>query len=159
MPQAIHLATLAYRRSKNQADADAGEWSFQAPPLIDSRYWVADGGTVRAMTAPEQTAKDAADALAERDAARAEATELATRVDGMATELRALIATCNRRDNYLTNRVIELQAALLAVQSSGGNAGTRLDGMPTAYLPTATRDRPAAIQAYLEDVAAGEGDL
>ena len=55
-----------------------------------------------------------------------------------ALELRALVELLNKRDNYLTNRIIELQDALALVKSTGGTAANRLNALPNNYLATNT---------------------
>jgi hypothetical protein len=73
--------------------------------------------------------------------------------------VRALIELFNQRDNYLTNRIAELQTALIALQASGGQAGDRLDGLPTSYLATVTRSKANAVQDYKDDVTAGNQNI
>lgn len=74
------------------------------------------------------------------------------------TRDRALIGTLNKRINWLTNRVIELQEDLQAIKGSSGPANAIRDAIRPGYSATATRPRPDAIQAFKDDVNAGEGD-
>ena len=66
--------------------------------------------------------------------------------------LRAQIELHNKRINYALNRIIELQSAFLALQSSGGNANSRLNALPTSYLATNTRTKAEAVTAYKDDL-------
>ena len=75
-----------------------------------------------------------------------------------ALELRALVELLNKRDNYLTNRIIELQDALALVKSTGGNAAVRLNTLPNNYLATNTRSRADAIQDLKDLVEAGDAN-
>ena len=72
--------------------------------------------------------------------------------------IRALIELFNKRDNFLTNRIKELQDTLLALQSAGGTPPNRLNGLPTSYMGTQTRLRADAIQDYTDDIEAGGSD-
>jgi hypothetical protein len=76
--------------------------------------------------------------------------------DGL--EMRALIELLNKRDNYLTNRITQLQNVLETVKSTGGTAANRLDTLPNNYLATSTRDRAEAIQDYKDLIANGDAD-
>lgn len=56
MPNAIHLTSHIVARSKNESAPDAADWSFQAEPAVDSKYWVTDNGSIREMTTAEKDA-------------------------------------------------------------------------------------------------------
>ena len=47
--------------------------------------------------------------------------------------VRALIELLNKRDNFLTNRIIELQDALEALKASSGTPNSRINGLPDNY--------------------------
>ena len=103
-----------------------------------------------ALTAQEITDRDDAiynDLVTEADAPLVDGAE--------GVRFRALVELFNKRDNYLVNRISELQDALVALQGSGGNAGTRLDALPASYLATSTRTKAAAISDYKADIEAG----
>jgi len=72
---------------------------------------------------------------------------------------RIAIDMLNKRDNFLTNRIKELQDALIELQSSVGNAATRLDSLPTSYSATQTRPRVDVRQAFIDGEATGEGEI
>ncbi|REK56938.1 MAG: hypothetical protein DWQ49_09530 [Bacteroidetes bacterium] len=72
--------------------------------------------------------------------------------------VRALIELLNRRDNYLVNRIEELQNALIALQASVGTPATRLDSLPSSYLSTETRNKTEAITTYKGIVNSGDVD-
>ncbi|MGI9294513.1 MAG: hypothetical protein ACR2PS_11080 [Pseudomonadales bacterium] len=75
-----------------------------------------------------------------------------------ALEMRALIELMSKRDNYLTNRIIELQDALTAIKNSSGAASGIRDAIPASFMSTNTRVRRDAIQAYKDLIAAGDAD-
>ena len=152
-----------YRTSVHTPDFPAGTW-FIDPDIsgvaaVPTKYWqrpLAD--PVVEMTQPEKDAVDAAEAAALTQANRDVAVGLPDELSGDGVRVRALIELLNKRDNYLVNRVAELQGALVALQSSGGNAGARLDGLPASYLATATRPKADAVQDYKDDINAGNQD-
>ena len=124
-------------------------------------YWILTGDIFTLM---DQSARDAADAaieaqllLDERNTAIIAPYEVY--VDDIAgIQLRALFEVFNKRDNYLVTRIAQLQIALTDLQSSSGNAATRLDGLPVNYLPTNTRTRFDAIRDYKDDIDSGGAD-
>lgn len=71
---------------------------------------------------------------------------------------RALIDLLNKRDNFLANRIIQLQDTLIALQASSGTPASRLNGLPTNYAPTATRPRADAVQDYKDNIDTGNAD-
>lgn len=75
---------------------------------------------------------------------------------------RAEMAERNMRDNYLTTRIMELQAVVDAMLASSGqvqalrDAGLAARG--AAWSPTATRTRPAARASLKDAINNGAGD-
>jgi len=87
------------------------------------------------------------------------AIDIANEVNGDGVRVRALIELLNKRDNYLTNRVLELQARVQAMLSStGGVANMRTDGLAVSISETATRTKADAVQDYRDDIDAGNQD-
>ena len=76
----------------------------------------------------------------------------------LGVQARALIDLLNRRDNFLTNRIKELQDALVALQASTGTPASRINGLPASYLATQTRPRADAIQDYKDNIDTGDAD-
>lgn len=145
-----------YRRSVNDPDYDIADWIFN-PDLsavtgFGPQYWIVTGDVVTLMN---QAARDAVDAQAIADSIAAQTADLKTQVDGaspLGIDIRALIQNSNRRINYLTNRVEEIQTILSDVrdQTSGTQARQNIPG--TFPLATNTRTLPAAIADYKADV-------
>jgi len=69
--------------------------------------------------------------------------------------LRALIELLNKRDNFNTNRIIELQNILLDAKNSTGGVANLRAAIPASFLGTATRSKQDAINDYKADIAAG----
>jgi len=76
--------------------------------------------------------------------------------DGMSA--RSIIEIFNKRDNFLTTRIIELQDAMDAMKASVGAADAIRDAIPANFLPTATRPRNDAIQDYKDEISSGNAD-
>ena len=64
----------------------------------------------------------------------------------------------NQRDNYLINRVLQLQQAMDDMKASTGAADSIRDAIPATFLPTVTRPRNDAIQAYKDEIDSGNAD-
>ena len=71
---------------------------------------------------------------------------------------RALVELLNKRDNYLTNRIAELQSALDAAKASTGAVQNLRDALPASWLPTNTRSRPEAFADYDALIDSGTAD-
>ena len=118
-------------------------------PALDTAFaaYVADQVNIDAATA-------AAAVVTERNKAVGDPDEPGA--TGMRS--RALIALLNKRDNFLTNRVIELQDALAAMKATSGGIANLRGAIPGSFMPTATRTRANAIQDYKDDISAGNAD-
>ena len=118
-------------------------------PALDAAHaaYVADQANIDAATAQEITVAD-----------RGLAEDLpdSPLQDGMSS--RAIIEIFNKRDNFLTTRIIELQDALDAMKASVGAADAIRDAIPAIFLPTQTRPRNDAIQDYKDDISSGNAD-
>ncbi len=74
-------------------------------------------------------------------------------------EIRALIEVLNKRDNYLTNRIIELQNRVQAmIDSTGGVANMRTDGATVSISTTATRTKANTVTEYKSEINSGNAD-
>ena len=78
--------------------------------------------------------------------------------DAIDIKERALLLNANKRINWLTNRVLELQEDLQAIKASSGPVDNIRAAVRASYLATATRDLPGAIQDYKDDIDAGDAD-
>lgn len=106
----------------------------------------------------DQANIDAATAAAEQDKTRARAEILpdSEKSDGMSA--RSIIEIFNKRDNFLTTRILELQAAMDAMKASVGAADSIRNAIPANFLPTQTRPRNDAIQDYKDEISSGDAD-
>jgi hypothetical protein len=150
------------RFSVNTPDFPVADWiinpDLTAVAGFASIYWDIVGDNVVLVDQATRDARDAELASTELVDRRAQAAAKpdSTAVEGM--EVRALIELFNKRDNYLVNRIAELQAALDAVKASSGPADNIRNAIPASWLPTNTRPRPDAIQEYKDDINAGVAD-
>jgi len=82
-------------------------------------------------------------------------------VDG-ANELsvaqRAEMGERNKRDNYLVNRIIELQQALDAIKASSGPADNIRAAIPASWMATSTRARADARADLKAEINTGDSD-
>jgi thioesterase domain-containing protein len=124
-------------------------------------YWITQAFPDDTVTLMDQAARDAVDAQRAADklaADRAGAIALNTEEGSGGMHIRELFEVFNKRDNYMVNRIIELQNALVTLVQAAGNANARIDTLPASYLATATRTRQDAIQDYEDDINAGGAD-
>jgi len=131
------------------------------PATSELEVEAADQATLDAAFAAytaDQTNIDAATAEAAKVRQRNQA-EIAPDGEGSGgMSARALIAVLNQRDNFLTNRIIELQQAMDAMKASTGAVQNLRDAIPANFLPTAPRPRNDAIQDYKDEVSSGNAD-
>lgn len=171
MADVLNRTTKVYLQSVNTPDFDVADWiinpdlSLVLPQEPNSIYWNIVGDVVTEMTQPEKDAVNAAEATAQTATNRQRAVDalsVGSDVSSNITEgiqLRELIELFNKRDNYIINRIVEIQDALLLVESTGGNANNRLNtGLQSSYLATNTRTRAEAITDYTDDINAGGAD-
>lgn len=168
MANVIHRTTLEFRESVNTPDFPEPTWKhspnmsgvtgvsdiyWKAPPS-----WVGDVGPVE-MTQPEKDAVDAAAAAALVTTNRGSALDSVDTTEvPVGWVERATIAVFNQRDNYLVNRITELQGALDAVKASSGPADNIRSAIPATWLATNTRPRPDAVQDYKDEINSGGAD-
>ena len=105
---------------------------------------------------------------------RQQAKEVADDTTKVGMEVRALIETFNKRDNYLVNRIIELQNTVGAMINSVGNLQEMKDAGATAaavafpqtqatdatdhFQASATRPKSDAVQDYKDEIDSGGAD-
>ena len=106
----------------------------------------------------DQANIDAATAESKRavDRSTAEVLPDSEAQDGMSS--RSIIEIFNKRDNFLTTRIIELQDAMDAMKASVGAADSIRNAIPANFLPTNTRPRNDAIQDYKDEISSGDAD-
>ena len=164
MPTWIHRTDKRVLPSVAPADLPEPIGNYIEEPDLSAlsgvpvKYWLITGDTVEEMNPAEKAAVDAAIAaaiVADNRVINVAAPD-SPEFEGM--RVRALIQLMNKRDNYLVNRIIELQDALTALRNASGNAGARLDALPASYMASTTRARADAVQDYKDDVNAGVND-
>lgn len=169
MANVLHKTAVPvdYRESVNTPDFPEVDWfinpDISAVENVDKKYWARPlTDPVTEMTQAEKDVIDASEAAQAVDDARAEATapiaDDATSANGLGVRTRAEIEGRNKRDNYLVNRIIELQAALDAMKATSGNAQNIRDAIPASWMPTATRPRSDAIQDFRASINNGDVD-
>lgn len=152
-----------YRQSVDTSQFPPADWLINPDVSqvigVPSKYWA------RPLTDPvtemDQAAKDAVDIAAAAVITmgnRVFVTDETTAVEGEGVRVRALIELFNKRDNYLVNRIAELQAALDAMKASSGNTQALRDAIPGAWLATNTRSKANAVADYTADIDAGNQD-
>lgn len=129
----------------------------------EARYANIVGDLVTYMNVSERAAVDAADAAALLANNRTEASDIPDISSGIGLgergiNSRELFEVFNKRDNYLVNRVAELQAAFDAVKATTGPADNIRAAIPASWLATNTRTRAEAITDYKDDINAGNAD-
>lgn len=164
MADVLHRITLEFRRSVNEALPEYSDppW-LRNPDLgpvagVPLKYWKLTGDVLSEQDAAEKAATDAAEAAVLLAVNRADATAAPDGDDGIGFRVRELIELFNKRDNYLVNRVAEIQDALDAVKASSGPADNIRAAIPASWLATATRTRDDAVTDYKDDIAAGGAD-
>jgi hypothetical protein len=163
MADVVNRTTKQYLQSVNTPDFSPAQWiinpDLSAVAGQPSKYWTITGDVITLQNAGEQAATDAAlAAAAATDAREATKDPVAATLDPVGMQTRALIEIFNQRDNYLTNRIAELQSALDAVKASTGAADNIRAAIPASWLATNTRLRSDAITDYRASIDAGEVD-
>lgn len=123
-----------------------------------SKYWIITGDVVSLMNQAARDAVDVAEAAAVLASNRADAISMTVEPGDFGIKIRELIELFNKRDNYLTTRILELQSALGAVKATSGPADNIRTAIPGSFLATATRTRAAAIADFTADINAGGAD-
>lgn len=123
------------------------------------KYWSETAAVVTLVGPVEKAVIDAAVETSRIRGLRAIAHDVPddkTQASGVSS--RALIEVFNKRDNYLVNRIEELQIALAAIKASTGPADNIRAAIPDSFLATSTRPRNLAIEDYQEEINSGGAD-
>jgi len=160
MSDALHRTTKVLFVSVNTPDYPTATYiinpDLSAVTGWANKYWEITGDVVTLMDA---AARDAVDAAIAAQLITDTHAELTNEVDGalpLGVDIRALLQNANRRSNYIINRLVEMQNRVQAMlDSTGGVANMRVDGLAVPISPTTTRPLPEAIQAYKDDISAG----
>ncbi len=117
------------------------------------------GGRVIDWTQVEIDAETASSVAALTTSVRSRALVNADDFTITGVELRALIEVFNKRDNYLVNRIIELQNRVQAmIDSTGGVANMRTDGAAVSISATVTRTKASTVTDYKDEINSGGAD-
>lgn len=153
-----------YRESIHTPDFPSAEWfinpDISAVVSVPHKHWARPlTDPVTEMNQAEKDAVDAAEQTAETLANRTAAQAIADSTDDAGMRIRALIELFNKRDNYIINRLIELQNRVQAMLDSTGQVqNMRTDGLAVSISPTSTRTKADAVQDYKDDINAGNQD-
>jgi len=170
MANVLNRVTNEYRQSVHTPDFPDGPTGWMLDPdvsavypAVPTKYWVvpAHPGTdaITEMDAAAKAVVDAAEAAALVTFNRAEAVAEPDDVDGFAGwRTRELIELFNKRDNYLVNRIEEIQTALTNIRDQVLGTQARQNIPPGFPMATSTRPRSEAIQDYKDDINAGGAD-
>lgn len=165
MASVLNRTTMEFIPSANTPDFDPADWiinpDLSAVAGQPQRYWIIDplgSDTVRLATPAEQTAID--DALATQRTAddRAAGSGAADDPGPVGMQNRSIIEVFNQRDNFVINRLIELQDAMAAMKASAGAADSIRNAIPASFSPTQTRPKGDAVQAYKDEINSGGAD-
>ena len=165
MPNVLHRTTFEYRSSVDLSELPEPVGNYVVGPDLGpvagepSRYWILTGDVLSVMDAGAKAVVDAAIAAALVTANRTTVKATVDATDALAVEVRALIHLFNKRDNFNTNRIVELQDRVQAMlDSTGGVANMRTDGLAVSISATNTRPLVDAIQDYKDEIDAGAAD-
>jgi hypothetical protein len=169
MASVLNRTTKEFRGSVNtpdyDPDYDPADWiinpDLSAVSGEPNKYWIIDppgSDTVRLATLAEQAVIDAAinNATTQRD--RTASSGAADDPGAVGMQNRSLIEVFNQRDNYVINRIEQLQTAMDDMKASTGAADSIRDAIPAVFLPTTTRPRNDAVQAYKDEIDSGGAD-
>ena len=164
MPDYLHRTRKILLHAIDAADLPEPAGNYIQDPNLSAvtgqprKYWVITGDVVSLADAAGQTAADAAEATEENTEHRAQNVANVDNRTSVGMQTRALLENANKRINWLTNRVIELQEDLQAIKASTGAAQNIRDAIRPNYLNTATRPLPDAVQAYKDEINSGDAD-
>lgn len=162
MASVLNRTTKEYHPSANTPDFPVADWIIN-PDLTavagePRKYWIITGDVVSLASLAEQAIIDAAIDTTRRNRDRAQASGAADDPQAVGMQNRSIIEVFNQRDNFLVNRIIQLQDAMDAMKASTGAIGNLRDAIPATFLPTATRPKGDAVQAYKDEIDSGGAD-
>ena len=174
MANVVNRATRELRLSVNTPDFPTAQWiinpdlsAFNAIGGYQARYAEISGDDVLLLSASERQQADNAD----RDTRIANSrTSALNALDRLIEEsapitvahigllLRELIELLNKRDNYVINRVEELQTTFDDIKATSGPADNIRAAIPSSFLATNTRSRKEAIDVFKSEISSGLAD-
>ena len=164
MPSYLHRTRKILLENIDATDLPEAPANYIEDPNMSAvagqprKYWVISGDTVSLADAAGQAAADSAEATEINTADRSLNVRNVDNVNAVGMNTRALLQNANKRINWLTNRVLELQEDLQAIKATNGPADNIRGAIRASYSATATRSLPDAIQAYKDEINSGDAD-
>jgi hypothetical protein len=165
MASVLNRTTKQFLGSVNTPDFPPADWiinpDLSAVTGEPNKYWIIDppgSDIVRLATPAEQAVIDAAIGQATTVSDRDQASGAADDPKAVGMQNRSLIEVFNQRDNYVINRIEQLQTAMEDMKASTGAADSIRDAIPAVFLPTDTRPKGDAVQAYKDEIDSGGAD-
>jgi hypothetical protein len=138
-------------------DSIEAETLYQAE--IATKYWNIIGDVISEMSQGEKDIIDTNEASQLVSDNRLLAVDEIEANDGAGFINRELIELFNKRDNYIINRIEELQTAFDDVKATSGPADNIRAAIPSSWLATATRSRRDTVIVYKNDIDNGVVDI
>ena len=156
MPNYLHRLTKQFLTSTSPADLVEPAANYIMDPDMSavagqpSIYWIITGDVVTLQDAAAMAATDAVVAALRLLTTQVESqAPLAIGPDEIGMRLRAVVELFNKRDNFNTTRIVELQNRVQAMLDSTGNADAmRTDGLAVSISATNTRTRSEAVTDF-----------
>ena len=152
-----------YRISVHTPNFDSATWfinpDISAVVNVPTKYWKRPlTDPVQEMSPAEKQAVDDAEKTRVTQNERSNASGASDDPAAVGMQNRSLIEVFNQRDNYLVNRVSELQDTLRDIKQTSGAADNIRAAIPDNFLATATRDRSDAVAQYQLVIDSGGAD-
>ena len=123
------------------------------------KYRILTGDVLSAMSQAQRDVVDAQEKIERDEGNKNSAAAGVTGDDSpLNWQTRSVIGTSNQRDNYVVNRVAELQNVLLEIKASTGAADNIRAAIPDSFLATNTKERQEAYADYVVDIESGQAD-
>ena len=170
MADVVNRTTKELRVSVNTPDFPTISWivnpdlsTFAAIGGYQAQYANINGDLVTLMSPSEREAVDIAAEDSTIDSNRTVASDRPETASNIPTgfegiEFRALIELLNKRDNFVINRLEELQTTFDDIKATVGAADSIRAAIPANFLATNTRTRRDAILDYQANIAEGGAD-
>lgn len=164
MPTWVHRTEVYLLISVSSTNLPESEANYIQDPDLSAvsgepiKYWKVNGNLVELQSAGEQIITDSTIDSDRVDSNRVTNILEPDSLQHEGMRVRALIQLLNKRDNYLVNRIIQLQDTLLAMKATTGAAQPMRDAVPSSFLASQVRPRDDAIQDYRDDINAGVND-
>lgn len=153
MAAVLNRTTKEFIRFANTPDYSTTDWiinpDLSAVVGFASKYWTITGDVVTLMDQAARDAVDVQEASDSFDSAVANVLDpIASSDDNTGVMIRTLVEFVNKRDNYIINRLTELQTALLDAKATSGGADNIRNAIPASFMATSTRTKPTAMSDF-----------